>query len=156
MALFRRQENITGKIQTISGNILKVILSDTSSGKKSCSEESKGCDSGCGACSGIENNKILTIYTPQAVDYAVDMTITFNYRSINDTLMLILAFGVPCLSAAAVALLWLIYAPSQIESPSSIMSITGAFCIGFVILWLLDISIRRRIPAQIISPPVKK
>jgi hypothetical protein len=156
MAIIRRQENITGKIQSISGNIIKVTLSDTSSGKKSCSGESKGCDSGCGACSNIENSKMLTIYTPQAPGYTVDMTITFNYRSINDTLMLMLAFGIPCLSAAIVALLWMIHAPSNIESSLSIMSITGAFCGGFVILWLLDILIRRRIPAQIISPPVKK
>jgi len=156
MAIIRRQENVTGKIQAISGNIIKVILNDTPSGKKSCSRESKGCDSGCGACSGIENTKMLTIYTPQAPDYTVDMPITFNYRSINDTLMLILAFGIPCLSAALVTLLWMIHAPSHIESPLSIMSITGAFCGGFVILWLLDLLIRRRIPAQIISPPVKK
>ncbi len=156
MAIIRRQENITGKIQAISGNIIKVILSDTSSGKKPCFSESKGCDGGCGACSGIENNKMVTIYTPQAPGYAVDMTITFNYRSINDTLMLIMAFGIPCLSAAIVTLLWLIHAPSQIESPLSILSITGAFCCGFVVLWILDILIRRQIPAQIISPPVKK
>ena len=156
MAIIRRQENITGKIQAISGNIIKVILNDTPSGKKQCFNESKGCDSGCGACSGIENTKMLTIYTSQAPDYAVDMPITFNYRSINDTLMLIMAFGIPCITAAVVALLWLIHAPSKIESPLSILSITGAFCGGFVILWFLDIVIRRRIPAQIISPPVKK
>ncbi|MGE5672021.1 MAG: hypothetical protein ACM31E_11285 [Fibrobacterota bacterium] len=156
MAIIRRQENVTGTIQAINGNIIKVLLNDMVSGKKPCFSESKGCDSGCGACSGIENNKTLTIYTPQAPNYAVNMEITFNYRSIHDTLMLIMAFGIPCLSAAVVALLWLIHAPSLIESRLSIMSITGAFCGGFVILWLLDILLRRRIPAQIISPPVKK
>jgi hypothetical protein len=156
MAIIRRQENVTGIIQSIRGNIIKVIINDTLSGKQPCVQESKGCDSGCGACSGIENNKMLTLYTPQASDYAVDMTITFNYRSLNDTLMLIMAFGIPCLSAAVIALLWLIHVPSKIESPLSIMSITGAFCSGFVILWILDILLRRHIPAQIVSPPTVK
>lgn len=156
MAIIRRQENVTGKIQTIRGNIIKVILNDAESRKKSCLNETKGCESGCGACSGIENNKIITIYTPQAPDYSVDMTITFNYRSINDMLMLLMAFGIPCIFAALAALLWMIQAPSQMDSPLFVLSITSAFCFGFVILWLLDVSIRRRIPAQIISPPVKK
>jgi len=116
MAIIRRQENVTGIIQSINGNIIKVIINDTQSGKKPCFQESKGCDSGCGACSGIENNKMITIYTPQAPDYAVAMAITFNYRSLNDTLMLIMAFGIPCLSAAVIALLWLIHAPCTITN----------------------------------------
>lgn len=156
MAIIRRHENISGKIQSINGNLIKVTICDTPSEKNSCMSESKGCDSGCGACSGIENNKLITIYTPQARDYTPEMTITFNYQSINDTVMLILAFGIPFLFVAIAALLWLLYAPTKIESPLSIMSITGAFCGGFVILWILDVLIRRRIPAQIISPPVKK
>jgi|GEM_PF-2147345 len=153
MSIIRKNENIQGRIKSKKGNLLSIAIIENTAEQKQCAGGSKGCDSGCGACSGIENNTTVTIYTPEAADYEINSVIAFNYYSINDIVVLGFAFGIPVLCACAVLLLWYANAPDKIESPLAVFSIVSSFCAGFLLIWLTDSVLRKKLPAHIITPP---
>ena len=150
MSFLMHEENATGTITKKNNSILYIkIVSDQ------CDSSSQKCESGCGACAGMEKEKTVTIYAPEAVNYKIGNMITFKYHAVNDAFMTIFAFGVPIGSALLVLAIWLLKAPEKIESALALLSAGLGFCIGLFLIWLTDTLLRKRFPAKILTPPHK-
>lgn len=152
MSTLINNENATGKILEIKGSILTIELVNSN-----CSTGSKGCDSGCTACSGADNNsKVIKIHSKNAQDFSPGSIISFDYFSVNDIFLLSFVFGVPvCLSIITITA-WLLNSPAKIESPAAIFSIVFSFISGFVFIWLAELAFRNKFPATIHTKSEKK
>jgi hypothetical protein len=147
MSFLMHEESATGIITKKNNAILYINITTDQ-----CATGTKKCESGCGACSGMEQGKTATIYAPEAVNYRIGDVISFKYHVINDAFMTIFAFGVPIGCALLVLALWFLKAPEKIESGLALLSAGLAFAFGLFLVWLTDMLLRKRFPAKILPP----
>jgi hypothetical protein len=149
MPFLLHEESAEGIITRKNHNLLYINISSSS-----CSTEvSQKCESGCGACSGVNDSKKVTIFSPEANKYSVGKKIAFTYYHINDGLMATFAFGIPIGCALLTIITWYYISPLKVESPLALLSAGLAFCFGFFLIWLTDTLLRKKFPATIVTPP---
>jgi len=151
MSFIIRQTTATGKITDKKGNILIIELV-----KDDCGTGSIGCENGCSSCNEMNNIKEINIYSQNACNYRAGEIISFDYYDINDIFMTSFAFGVPVCCSIITVILWFMISPSRIESPLVVFTIVLSFAFGFVLIWLTDLIMRKKLPATIHTPPSKK
>ena len=138
-----------GKITERKSLILVITLST-----ENCKSEARhSCDSGCSACSEMNNNQVVSIFTPEANKYNPGDEISFKYFNINDAFMTAIAFGLPIGCSLLIVALWFFKAPEKIESLLALFSIGSGFAFGFFLIWILDNLLRKKLPATILTPP---
>jgi hypothetical protein len=149
MPFLLHEESAEGIITRKNKNLLYINIT-----AGSCNTESRQkCDSGCGACSGVDSSKKVTIYSPEAIKYSTGKKIAFRYYTVNDGIMTLFAFGIPIGCALLAIMAWYFTAPLKVESPLALLSAGFAFSFGLFLIWLTDSLLRKIFPATIVTPP---
>lgn len=91
------------------------------------------------------------VETSQKSRIAPGSRITIRYYELNELLSALAVFGLPLSGVVLSLVIWVIVAPSRIESVPSILSAGAGLVAGFFMVKLIDRAIRKKYPSEILS-----